>query len=353
MKKEIFNKEAIVNKRKIRHLQICMNKSVEYTQKTTWFEHVELVHQAIPEVELSDIDTSTEFLGHRLNAPFIIGAMTGGTPLATNINHTLATIAQQYGIGLALGSQRPMIDKNADIRSYMVREIAPDILLLGNIGINQAANMSTEDVVELMHRINADAMCLHLNTAMQVFQTEMDEPIVNVKSTIERLSSSLGEKLIVKEVGCGISKEIGSLLYELGVHTIDVAGAGGTSWVRVEGLRNRNKIGEMQFENWGIPTAASLLELKSMPFNMIASGGIRSGLDLAKALVLGANIGSAALPILKAINIGGKEMAEKWINSVVADLKISMLLTGSYNIKSLRGSRSILLGPLQKWALQL
>lgn len=339
--------------RKKEHVQTCLENDVEFQDKTTWLECVELVHEAIPTCARDAIDTSVTFMGRDLAAPFIIGPMTGGTTEARRINRELASLAQAAGIGLALGSQRPMLEDPSLSDTYAVRDIAPDILLLGNIGIVQAAQMRTAEVVRLMKGIRADGIYLHLNSAMEIFQQEGEAPPADPAATIRRLAKELGERLVVKETGCGISRDTALRLAELGVRTLDVAGAGGTSWVRVENLRRgRQPASAADFEEWGIPTAASLCEVKGLPVRVIASGGIRSGLDLAKALALGADLGSAALPILRALAKSGKKGAQRWVDSLLSGLRTAAALVGASDLRALRNAATVLTGPLRNWVLQ-
>jgi len=342
---------STIRRRKSEHLEICRRQPVEFRRKRTWLEHVELVHQALPAFSAEELDTSVEFLGRKLSAPFLIGAMTGGTPESLGVNRRLAKLAARKGIGLALGSQRAMIADDSLARTYQFRDIAPDILLLGNIGLSQAARMKPDAVAGLVTRIGADGICLHLNAAMEMVQRGGDAPPGRSSAVIGRLCRALGDKLVVKETGCGLSRETASRLARLGVRTLDVAGAGGTSWVRVENLRNGSAAaGLEELEEWGIPTAASLLEVRGLKLRVIASGGLRTGFDLAKSLALGATLGSAALPLLRALGRGGPEEAERWLDSVLDGLRAAMLLTGCRNLEALRAAPVVISGPLLEWA---
>jgi len=312
-----------------------------------------LVHQAVPVFDPEEAALSVKFLGRTLRAPFVIGAMTGGTAEARRINRDLAAVARDKGVGLALGSQRPMIERKSATRSYLVRDIAPDILLLGNVGFAQAQALRSDDVKRLVKDIGADGLCLHLNAAMEMFQREGDRTARGAPAAVGRLARALGAKLIVKETGCGLSRETARRLRAKGVRTIDVAGAGGTSWVRVENLRNaRAPKALSEFEEWGIPTAASLLEVRGCGVSVIASGGIRTGLDLAKAVALGAEIGSAALPVLRAYARGGAKAVGEWIDGLIAGLRAAMTLTGCTDLKALRKAPVVVGGPLKEWMKQ-
>jgi len=234
--------------------------------------------------------------------------------------------------------------------TYAVRDIAPDIPLLGNIGIVQAARMPTAEVIGLVSAIGADGMCVHLNSAMEMFQGEGEAPPADPCAAIGRLAKELGERLIVKETGCGMSRDSALRLTKLGVRAVDVAGAGGTSWVRVENLRaGRQRGSAADLEEWGIPTAASLCEVNTLPVSVIASGGIRSGLDLAKALALGADLGSAALPILRALATSGVKGAQRWLDSLLLELRAAVALVGGSDLAALRKAGRALTGPLRDW----
>ena len=246
-----------------------------------------------------------------------------------------------------------MLEDPALAETYCVRGVAPEALILGNIGLAQTLAMTPERVQSLMDDVSADGICLHLNTAMEMFQDDGDILSDDADAAIRRMAEALGERLLVKETGCGISRETAVRLAELGVRTLDVAGAGGTSWVRVENLRRGGApTGMEEFEEWGIPTAASLLELDGVAVKSIASGGLRSGLDLAKAIVLGAEAGSAALPILRAYYDGGAEAVGQWIDSVIDGLRAAMVLTGCRDLAILRAAPCIASGPLLEWVAQ-
>lgn len=339
--------------RKGQQLELCTKHDVLFPTKTTWFEHVELVHQAIPCCSIEDLNLSVPFLGRVLRWPFLVGAITGGIPEAEALNRTLAIVADRMSIPFALGSQRAMADDDTLARTYEIRNVAPNVLLLGNIGLSQATQLGAKGLLRLMERIDANGMCLHLNTIMELLQVDGDGAAANAESTIAELAEAFGEQLIVKETGCGVSRETADRLWALGVRTIDVAGAGGTSFARVENLR-RQKVPESLrvFEDWGLPTAASLCEIHGLALNCIASGGIRSGLDLAKAIALGASLGSAALPVLRAVVSGGQEAAMQWLASIEQGLKMTMVLTGCRKIEDLQKMSLVLTGRLLTWVQQ-
>lgn len=344
---------SATSSRKRDHLAICLREDVEFHSKRTWLECVELVHCAVPSFGIAQADTSLSFLGRRLSAPILIGAMTGGTPEGGRINRLLAAVAEEMGVGLGLGSQRAMLEDRAALRTFCVRDVAPGTLILGNLGITQAAGMRPADVRRLMDAVGADAMCIHLNTAMELFQKDGDGPPSGAWLALRRLSRELREKLIVKETGCGISREVVRRLAELGIRTIDVSGAGGTSWVRVENRRRGGApAGLEDFEEWGIPTAASLLEVRPLRLRAIASGGIRTGLDLAKAIALGAYLGAISLPVLRAADREGASGARRYLEGIAAGLRTAMVLTGCRTLSALRRAPVVVQGPLREWVEQ-
>lgn len=347
------NRTAIAA-RKLDHLRLCCEEDVEYSETTTLLEDVRLVHRALPLFSPCDADLSAEFLGRRLSAPLIIGAMTGGADEARRINRALAGVAQEAGIGLALGSQRAMLEQPSLKATYEVRDIAPDCLLLGNIGVFQARGMSAAQVEDLMESVGADGVCLHLNPAMELFQREGDHDYGQALETVARLAEALGERLIVKETGNGISGEVGRALVKAGVRAIDVAGAGGSSWVKIENLRAETPVPEelRPFEEWGLPTAVCLADLAGANTTIIASGGLRNGLDMARSITLGADLCSCALPFLRALDTGGADGA-RWLARALGDgIRAAMTLTGCRTVAELKAHRPAITGRLAEWIKQ-
>ena len=340
--------------RKLDHLRICCEQDVEFSRKTTLFEDVHLVHQAVPSFSPDEADMRVEWLGRVLEAPLIIGAMTGGTPAAGKINRELARVAQDLGIGMALGSQRAMVEDPSLADTYQVRDVAPDCLLLGNIGLFQARDMGPAQVADLAAAVGADAVCLHLNTAMEIFQREGDHDYRRGIVTIGRLSKEMGERLVVKETGCGISRETARQLRRVQVKAIDVGGAGGTSWVKIENLRTGGRTSPelAALEEWGIPTAASLWETRRLRWRVIASGGVRSGLDMARAMALGADLCSCALPFLRAYDRQGADGVRALAQDLIHGLRATMVLTGRRTIRDLRRMQPVFTGSLWHWIQQ-
>lgn len=340
-----------LRQRKQSHLDLCANEEVEYSGKTTLFEEVDLLHDALPELALDAIDVGTEFLGKRLRAPLLITGMTGGTDDAFAVNRDLAQVAERYGIAFGLGSQRIMQRDPGTAATFAVREYAPSVALLANLGLNQAAQQTTDEVRRLVESVAADALCLHLNPAQELIQPEGDRDFRGGRAALSRLCRELPVPVIVKETGCGVSRAVGMMLRDAGVRYVDVSGAGGTSWVRVEMLRGDARSRELgsALSQWGIPTAATLVMLADLDLELIASGGLRSGVDIAKAIALGAHLCGAALPIYRAYRAGGIAAATELVERLTAELRAAMLLTGSQTLSELRRQPVVLGDRLNAW----
>jgi isopentenyl-diphosphate delta-isomerase len=340
-----------IERRKRSHLDLCAREDVEHATKTTLLEEVELVHDALPELAIEDVDLSTELFGKGLAAPFLITGMTGGAAEAGAVNRDLARVAEKHGIAFGLGSQRAMVKRPALLETYRVRHVAPTVPLLANLGLNQAAAMTTAAIEDLIDAVGADALCLHLNAAQELVQPEGDRSFRGGEEALRRIAADLRRPIIVKETGCGISGAVARRLETFGVRWVDVSGAGGTSWVRVEQLRGDKRsraLGEL-FRDWGIPTAASLVQLRESGLRRIASGGIRSALDAARALALGADLCGFALPVFRAYRQGGLDGADAFLNELREGLRVAMVLTGSRDLAHLRRT-PIVLGPrLSAW----
>jgi isopentenyl-diphosphate delta-isomerase len=279
--------------------------------------------------------------------------MTGGSDEGGRFNREVAALAEKLGLGFGVGSQRVMLS-HPDVQStFEVRDVAPHVLLFGNIGIAQAREMSTREIVFLADAIGADAICIHFNAAMEIIQENGDHDFRGSIATIERLTKESPVEIVVKETGCGFTRENGAQLAKAGVRWVDVSGAGGTSWVGVETLRNRaqRELGET-FWDWGLPTAASLCELQAHDLQLIASGGIRSGLDAAKAIALGAKVVGIALPVLRAWVAGGVAETERYLRGFCEQLRIATMLCGCQRIDDLTGSKAVINGKLLEWVME-
>ena len=334
--------------RKLEHIRICLEKDVELGDPL--FNDITLVHQALPELDLAEIDPSQNFLGKRLAFPLLIAAMTGGCQEAKKINLALAKAASRHGIALGLGSQRAMIENPSLSDTFSVRDVAPEILLLGNIGITAIKQYPRHQLHEAVHRIQADALCVHINPAQELFQNEGDTDFSASLDSLRALCREADYPIIAKEVGNGISREAAKSLKSCGVAAMDLGGMGGTSWVLVDSLRSG--IDSTRFRSWGIPTAASILEARDTDIPLIATGGVRDGLQMAKAVFLGADLCGIALPFLKIFNEEGDTGLDRYIDTLKREFCFSLYLTGSRQIKEFRQKSCILSNRLRDWAEQ-
>jgi isopentenyl-diphosphate Delta-isomerase len=344
----------IIKQRKRDGIEIPLNNDVQAKTTSTYLEYVKLIHNALPELDYDEIDISTTFLKRKFSAPIIIDSMTGGAPEAAKINGRLGELAEKYGFAMGLGSQRAGLESKELAETYSIaRKNAPSAFLIANIGGAQLAKgLTIDNIKKIIDMIQADALIIHLNPLQELIQPEGEPKYKGVFSKISEISGALDVPVIVKEVGAGISKEVAVKLEVAGVSAINVAGAGGTSWAGVEKLRaeasnNDLKIhlGEI-FWDWGIPTATSLIEVKkTVKVPIIASGGLRNGMEMAKCIVLGASMCAMAYPfLLKAAE--SKEQLFNFADTVIAELKSTMFLIGAMNLSLLKSSRYILTGPL-------
>ncbi|MBP3225374.1 MAG: type 2 isopentenyl-diphosphate Delta-isomerase [Methanobrevibacter sp.] len=334
----------MISDRKLEHLLICENYDVEFKNKTTGFEDIELIHNVLPEIDKQEIDLSTDVFGKKLDSPLFITAITGGHPAAKKVNKQLAVAAESNGIALGVGSQRAACEHPELADTYtVVRENAPDCLLVGNIGAPQL-NLA-EKAVEIL---DADILAIHLNPLQESIQPEGDLDARGYIDLIHQITESVDIPILAKETGCGISAESAKLLVDAGVDFIDIEGAGGTSWAAVETYRAEDRyLGEI-FWDWGIPTAVSTVEVtNAVNVPVISSGGIRTGLEAAKAIALGADAVGMALPFLK--NCASQEALNTFINRFNDSLRIAMFLVGANNIEELKQSNLVIRGKTREW----
>jgi isopentenyl-diphosphate delta-isomerase len=333
---------ATIGERKADHLALCAQEDVGFHRASTLLECVHLVHDALPDMRLSDVDLSITLFGKTLRAPIVIASMTGGTDEAGRINRELAGIAEERGYGFGLGSQRAMHTRPAARESYRVREVAPTTLVLGNVGVVQARSMTTSEVRVLVDEVGADALCVHLNPAMELIQPGGDRDFGHGLDTLRRLGRDLGVPVVVKETGCGISPAVGKRLREVGILHVDVSGAGGTSWVGVETRRAAG-------------AGAAVALLAPMGFEtIVATGGIATGLDVARSLAIGASAAGIARPILRALmSAEGRAAAMSQLDAIESELRAAMLLTGCRDVAALRRAPRVVLPPLASWVSQL
>ncbi len=330
----------MLEQRKADHIRINLDKDVG-SNLTTGLEHYRFVHQALPELDLDEVDVATTLLGKRLRAPLLISSMTGGTPRASEINQRLAHAAQVHGIAMGLGSQRAALQHPNLADTFRVRDIAPDILLLANLGAVQLNYAYTpEQYRDAIEMVGADALILHLNPLQEALQPEGNTNFRGLLSKIEIVCKALPVPVVVKEVGWGISEQAARQLASAGVAAIDVAGGGGTSWSEVEKYRvptpSQRRVAS-QFRDWGIPTAESILMVKrgAPQLPIIASGGLRTGIDIAKCMALGATIGGIARPFLKAAALS-QEATDEAVAEVITEIAVAMFAAGAGTVEELR-----------------
>jgi isopentenyl-diphosphate Delta-isomerase len=330
-------------KRKEDHLRISLNESVQSEDITTGFENYAFIHEALPEIALTDVDLSIRLFDKQLDAPIIVSSMVGGIPEAAPINRNLAKAVQKLHLGMGVGSQRCLIGSPETVDSFRIRELAPDILLFANLGAVQLNyGYGVEECLEIIRTIDADALILHLNPLQEALQPEGNINFTGLLDKIKQLCRELTVPVMVKEIGYGISAEVAMKLVDSGVAGLDVAGAGGTSWSEVERRRTADKLGNKvaaAFSGWGIPTTESILAARRGAPNLplIASGGIRSGLDIAKSIALGADAAGMAWPLLKAAVNSETEVIEK-LEEMIQVLRIAMFCIGAKNISILKYS---------------
>jgi len=326
--------------RKADHIRINLEEDVR-SGLTTGLERYHFVHQALPELNLAEVDTAVAWFGKTLHAPLLISSMTGGTPAAAAINHNLAAAAQAAGIAMGLGSQRAAVENAALAATFQVRDVAPDILLFANLGAVQFNyGYGLDQCRRAVDMIQADALVLHLNALQEAVQPEGDANFAGLLKKIEAVCRALPVPVIAKEVGWGISEGAATRLAEAGVAAIDVAGAGGTSWSQVEMHRAKSETQKRvaaAFIDWGIPTAEAIQNVRraapSLP--VIASGGLRDGIDVAKSVALGAGLCGLASPFLKAADLSVEATAEA-IAELARELRIAMFATGAGSIAQLQ-----------------
>lgn len=335
----------MIQDRKLEHLLLCTHCDVQYKDKTTGFEDIELIHRALPEIDMDDIDLSINLLGKELKSPFMVTAITGGHKSSLNINQEIGKACEEMQIAMGLGSQRAAVEKPELNETYTIaRDVAPSTLIIGNIGAPQIDY--AEKAIEML---DADALAVHLNPLQESIQPEGNVFAKGVADSISEIVKSVKVPVIAKETGTGINADDAILLEKKGVKAIDVAGAGGTSWAAVETYRAEDKYYGELFWDWGIPTAISTVEVsQSVKIPVISSGGIRSGLDAAKAIALGASTVGFATPILNDA-YKGYENIINYIDKLNKSLKIAMFLVGASNIEELKKSNLIIKGETRRW----
>jgi isopentenyl-diphosphate Delta-isomerase len=329
--------EVSITERKGRHLEVCLSGAAAYQRRSAGFERFDLPYAALPELDLGAVDTTTTFLGRRLAAPLLIGAMTGGTGHAGLINRHLAEAAQRLGLGMMLGSQRVMLERPETRSSFVVRPFAPDVLLIGNLGVAQLLRgYAAEQLESAREAVGADAMALHTNPLQEALQEGGDEAFAGLVARLEEVVPAVPAPVLLKEVGHGLSAAVARKVASVGFAALDVAGAGGTCWAKVEDLVRHGEVRHPDLVEWGIPTAEALVAVRealpSMP--LIASGGIRSGLDAAKALALGADAVAVAQPLL-ASALESADAVVRTLERYLRELRVAMFCCGAADLPAL------------------
>lgn len=350
------------SERKIEHLLLCVEKDVEAHKtylglRASGFDDVDLVHNCLPEINKKVLDLDIEFLGKKLRSPILIASMTGGHPDTLAVNATLAGAAEELGIGIGVGSQRAAIeDPSLEDSFRIVRDKAPHAFIYGNVGAAQLNEFGIEGLERAVEMIGADAMAIHLNFLQEAIQPEGNVDATGCLNAIKKVCAELSVPVIVKETGAGISHSQALAICEAGASAIDVGGLGGTSWAGVETYRAQKR-GDLlsdhlgkQFWNWGIPTVASIVE-SSISVPVVATGGVRSGIDVAKSIALGASLCGIALPLVAPALKGQKDVVDK-MNVIIEELKVAMFLSGCRTVEELGNAPLVITGKTKEFLEQ-
>lgn len=338
--------EADINIRKTEHIRLCLTDAVEGVNKTTGLEGIEFIHNALPEIDFNKIDLSTFFLNKPIKAPFLVSSMTGGSKLAEDININLAKASEKMGWAIALGSTRALLESDAYADSFLIRKYAPTVPLIANLGAVQLNyGYGVAEAEKIVEMTEADSLVLHLNSLQEVVQDEGDLNFENLLPKIEQVCEKLSVPVGVKEVGFGIDGTVAKQLHDVGIQFIDVAGAGGTSWSQVEKLRSEDPLrvaAAEAFNSWGLPTKDCLVSVRSkLPsVPLVASGGMKTGLDAAKAITIGADVIGFARALLKAATESDEEVI-KVMEQIEFELKMTMFGIGVENIEALKNTNRV------------
>jgi isopentenyl-diphosphate delta-isomerase len=345
-----------IEARKLKHIRVSLEEDVE-ADIGTGLQDVRLVHRALPEIDMGDVSTEATLFGKRLSAPLIISAITGGTSEAKRINEVLASVAEEKGIGMGVGSQRIAIAQPETAHTFaVVRERAPTAFVMGNIGCPQLGlGWGPEEAQRCVDMVDADALAIHMNPLQEAVQVGGDTSYRGILGRVEEVASALSVPVVMKETGCGVSYEDAQRMEAAGARGLEVSGLGGTSWSAVEhhiareaGEGRREYLGRALW-NWGIPTAASVVETsRRTGLTIIASGGLRTGADVAKSIALGADAAGMAKPFLEKA-VEGPEALGEHVDNLVQELKVVMFLVGAKSVEELQGVPALIMGRTAEW----
>ncbi len=345
-----------IEKRKQRHIRLSLEENVQ-ADIGTGFEDVRLVHRALPEIDLDEVSTETELFGRRMSAPLIISAITGGTDYAKELNSTLAKVAEEVGIGIGVGSQRIALEKPEVVDTFsIVRELASSSLVLGNVGCPQLSlGWGVEEAQRCVDMVEADALAIHMNPLQEAVQVDGDSNYRGVLDKVKEITRGIDVPVVMKETGCGIAFEEAVKLEAAGAKGLELSGTGGTSWAAVEhhiaqeeGKRDQEALG-LALWNWGIPTAVSLVETRrSTEMKIIASGGLRTGIEMTKAIALGADAVGIARPFLEKA-VKGSEALRAHVEDILSEFRTVMFLVGAKDLDDLKRVPAVILGRTGEW----
>ncbi|MCK5669862.1 type 2 isopentenyl-diphosphate Delta-isomerase [Candidatus Bathyarchaeota archaeon] len=345
-----------IEKRKLRHLRISLEEDVE-TDISTGFKDVHLIHRALPEIDLDEVSLEASFLGKKLAAPLVISAITGGTDEAKDINAVLAEVAEDRQIGISVGSQRIAVAQPWAVPTFsIVREKAPTTFIMANVGTPQLSlGWGAEEAQKCIDMIEADALALHMNPLQEAVQVDGDTDYRGVYAKIKEISWEISTPLIMKETGAGIAWEDAVKMQEAGASGLEISGVGGTSWSAVEyhiakevGKKDMEYLGQALW-NWGIPTAVSVVETSNRTdLEIIASGGLRTGVEVVKSIALGASLGGMAKPFLEKA-VEGREALAEHVDHIIREIKVVMFLVGAKNVDELGKVPVVILGRTAEW----
>lgn len=335
-----------INQRKTEHIDLCLKENVEGVNKTTGLEGISFIHNALPEINFNEINLESSFLGKKVKAPFLVSSMTGGSELAANINHNLAKAAEDKGWAIGLGSTRALLESDSHKESFLIRKSAQTVPLIANLGAVQLNyGYGTDEVKQIIEKTGADSLVLHLNSLQEVVQDGGDLNFADLLPKIEKLCREIDHPIGVKEVGFGIDGHVAKQLVDVGIAYVDVAGAGGTSWSQVEKLRSQDplrKAAAEAFNSWGLPTKDCIVSVNKHVAGVpvIASGGMKTGLDAAKAITIGADMVGYARQLLQAATESVDAVIDE-MDQIELELKMAMFGIGVKSIEELQSTRRI------------